>query len=90
MAPSQFVLQSIKKSFEGVHLGAKTYLISPASWWNSTTVTMQVQAMAHNICTIKVFMVSKLQAESILVIEGFNTSKGGTYTKYDNPLGLYL
>ena len=51
---------------------------------------MQVQAMAHNICTIKVFMVSKLQAESILEIEGFNASKRGTHTKHDNPLGLYL
>ena len=39
MALPQVVLQEIKKSFEGVHWGAKTYWISPASIWNSTTIT---------------------------------------------------
>ena len=42
MALSQFVWQYIKKSFEGVHLVAKTYWILPASLQNSTTVTTLV------------------------------------------------
>ena len=39
MALPQVVLQYIKISFQGVHCGAKAYWISPASLWNSTTVT---------------------------------------------------
>ena len=36
----QVVLQDIKKSFKGAHWNAKIYWNSPASLWNSTTVTM--------------------------------------------------
>ena len=39
MTLPQAVLQCIKKSSKGVHRGAKTYWISPASLWNSTTIT---------------------------------------------------
>ena len=39
MALPQVVLEYIKKFFEGVHRGAKTYWILPATLWNSTTVT---------------------------------------------------
>ena len=35
----QFVLQDIKKSFEGAHLDAKNYWKLPVSLWNSTIVT---------------------------------------------------
>ena len=45
MAMPQVVLQDIKISFEGAHLDAKNYWNSPASVWNSTTVTTLLGAM---------------------------------------------